>query len=190
MTSDGAARSMSVSARARLPTRSACWKSDVEGGADGADLLAGAERLAGLAEDLALAERHRVEAGGDLEQVRDRAVVVVDVEVRQHRLGALAGPVDEQPGDLLDAAVEAVDVGVDLEPVAGRDDRRLGDVLAARRRRRSACARRRASSATRSSSATGAELWEMPTTRTLIGAPRSHGPSGSSRCPWALRCSW
>ena len=102
----------------------------VEGRADGAELLAEPERVAGLAEDLALADGHRVEPGRDLEQVRDRAVVVVDVEVRQHRVGGLAGPLDEQPGELLDRAVEPVDVGVDLDPVAGRDDGRLGDVLA------------------------------------------------------------
>jgi hypothetical protein len=101
-------------------------------GTDGADLLAGAERVARLAQDLALADGHRVEPGDHLEEVGDGAVVVVDVEVRDHRLGGLAGPLDEQPRHLLDAAVEAVDVGVDLEPVAGRDDRRLGDVLAGR----------------------------------------------------------
>ena len=76
---------MSVSAWARLPTRSACWKSDVERRTDGAELLAQPQRLAGLAEDLALADDHRVEPGGDVEEVGDRAVVVVDVEVRQHR---------------------------------------------------------------------------------------------------------
>ena len=102
----------------------------VEGRADGAELLAEPERVAGLAEDLALADGHRVEPGRDLEQVRDRAVVVVDVEVRKHRVGGLAGPLDQQPGELLDRAVEPVDVGVDLDPVAGRDDGRLGDVLA------------------------------------------------------------
>ena len=63
----------------------------VEGGADGAALLADPQRLAGLAEDLALADDHRVEAGGDVEQVGDRAVVVVDVEVRHDVLGALVG---------------------------------------------------------------------------------------------------
>ena len=54
----------------------------VEGGSDGAELLAEPQGLAGLAEDLALADGHRVQPGRDLEQVRDRAVVVVDVEVR------------------------------------------------------------------------------------------------------------
>ena len=55
----------------------------VEGRADAAVLLALAQRLAGLAEDLSLADHHRVETGGHLEEVGDRAVVVVDVEVRQ-----------------------------------------------------------------------------------------------------------
>ena len=39
------------------------------------------------------------------------------------------GQVAEQGRDVLDAAVEAVHLGVDLDPVAGRDHRRLGDVL-------------------------------------------------------------
>ena len=46
------------------------------------------------------------EAGGDLEEVGDRALVVVDVEVREERLGRLPGPLDEEPGEGLDAAVE------------------------------------------------------------------------------------
>ena len=102
----------------------------VERGADGAGLLADAQRLAGLAQDLALAEHHRVQPGGDVEQVRDRAVVVVHVEVRQHLVGRLAGALADHPRDRLDAAVEAVDVGVDLGAVAGGEHRRLGDVLA------------------------------------------------------------
>ena len=101
----------------------------VERRADGAVLLADAQRLAGLAEDLALAHHHRVEAGGHLEEVGDGALVVVDVEVRQQRLGGLLGARDEETGQVLHAAVEAVDLGVDLETVAGHDRRRLGDVL-------------------------------------------------------------
>ena len=102
----------------------------VEGGADGAVLLADPQRVAGLAEDLALADDHRVESGRDLEQVRDGALVVVDVEVWQQRLGGLLGAGDEQPGQVLDGAVETVDLGVDLEAVAGDDRGGLGDVLA------------------------------------------------------------
>ena len=47
----------------------------------------GLPRVAHLAEDLALADDHRVEAGRDREEVRDRGVVVVRVEV----VGELVG---------------------------------------------------------------------------------------------------
>ena len=125
----GGAVDVGLGARA-LPDAQRLLEERVEGRPDRAELLAQAQRLAGLAEDLALADRHRVEAGGDVEEVRDGAVVVVDVEVRQDRADRLAGSVDQHPGDVLDAAVEAVHVGVDLQPVAGGDDRHLGDVLA------------------------------------------------------------
>ena len=51
----------------------------------------GLPRLAHLAEDLALADDHRVEAGGDREQVRDRGVVVVRVEQVGEVFGRGAG---------------------------------------------------------------------------------------------------
>ena len=101
----------------------------VQGGADRAELLADAERVAGLAEDLRLADHHRVQPGGDVEEVGHGPVVVVDVEVRHQRPGRLARALDEQPRDLLHRPVETVDVGVDLQPVAGGDDGRLRDVL-------------------------------------------------------------
>ncbi len=63
----------------------------VEGRADRAELLAEAERVTGLAEDLGLADSHRVEAGRDLEEVGHGAVVVVDVEVGQERLDVVLG---------------------------------------------------------------------------------------------------
>ena len=44
-----------------------------------------------LAEDLALADDHRVEAADHGEQVRDGAVLVVHVEVRSQRLEGHAG---------------------------------------------------------------------------------------------------
>ena len=101
----------------------------VEGRADGAGVLPHGQGFPGLAEDLGLAHRHRVEPRDDLEEVGDGAVVVVDVEVRQQGFGGTTCPLDQQRGQFLDAAVEAVDVGVDLEPVAGGDHRRLRDVL-------------------------------------------------------------
>src|SRR3546814_3389024 len=54
---------------------------------DGADLLAVAQRLTRLTEDLALADDHRVEAGHDVEEVRDRAVVIVHVEAGEQVVG-------------------------------------------------------------------------------------------------------
>ena len=143
---------------------------DVEGRADGAVLLAEPQRLAGLAEDLALADDHRVEAGGDVEEVGDGALVVVDVEVRHERLGGLAGALDEQPGDVLDAAVEAVDLGVDLEPVA-REIAVASVTCSPPITSSTSLVAPSVSSASRSSSATGADLWEIPTTRTLMPRP-------------------
>ena len=51
----------------------------------------GLPRVADLAEDLALADDHRVEAGRDREEVRDRGVVVVRVEVIGEVVGVGAG---------------------------------------------------------------------------------------------------
>ena len=110
---------MSVSAWARLPTRRPCWNSELSAAPTVPSLLAGAQRLADLAEDLALADHHRVEPGRHLEQVRDRRLVVVHVEGGTTSSGRCAGQVAEQPVRSLDAAVEAVDLGVDLDPVAG-----------------------------------------------------------------------
>ena len=169
-----------LSACARLPTRRACWNSG-SGPGRRCPAPGRAERLAGLAEDLALADRieSRPAAPGTGARPRCR---------RSGRRGAAArssppGALDQQPRELLDAAVEAVDVGVHLGPVAGRDDRRLGDVLAGRRRRASSLAAPSPSTATRSSTETGADRWEMPTTRTLM-------PSTSRGRREFLRCSW
>ena len=54
---------------------------EVERGPAAPSSRAALPRLLDLAEDLALAEHGRVEPGGDLEEVRDGGVVVVDVEV-------------------------------------------------------------------------------------------------------------
>ena len=101
----------------------------VERRTDGAGLLPHPQRLPRLAEDLALPEDHRVQARGDVEQVRDGAVVVVHVEVAEDLLGPQAGTLAHQHRQRLDTAVEAVDVGVHLGAVAGGEHRRLGDVL-------------------------------------------------------------
>ena len=104
----------------------------VQSGADRAALLPEAQRVAGLAQDLALTDDHRVEAGGDVEEMGDRTVVVVHVEVRDDVLGRLPRVLAQQSRDGLDAAVEAVDLGVDLDPVARGQCGRLEHVLAVR----------------------------------------------------------
>ncbi len=50
--------------------------------------------------------------------------------MRQQRPVASPAGFEQEPRELLDRAVEAVDDRVDLDPVAGRDDGGLGDVLA------------------------------------------------------------
>ena len=154
----------------------------VEGRADGAVLLAHAQRLAGLAEDLALADDHRVEAGRDLEEVGDRALVVVDVEVRQQGLGRLRSALHQEAGEVLDTAVEAVDLGVDLEAVARDDGRGLGDVLAGD------------DVGDQLDGAVGVEreALEQLDRRGLVGDPHDQDAHDTAPAPGAidLRCSW
>jgi hypothetical protein len=73
-----------------------------------------------LAEDLLLAEHHRVEARGDAEEVTDGVGAAALVQVRRR----LAGAIGEEPSRGL---VRPLARHVDLDPVAGRDDHRLGD---------------------------------------------------------------
>ena len=80
-----------------------------------------------LAEDLVLADHHRVEAGRHREQVAHRAVLVVHVQVLGQLVRRHAAVPREQLADRGDAGVEAVHLGVHLHPVAGGDDERLGD---------------------------------------------------------------
>ena len=79
---DAVPRPMPVSVRARLPVASAWRNSRLSVERDAALALRDLPRRADLAEDLALAEHGRVEAGGDLEQMGDRGVVVLAVQVR------------------------------------------------------------------------------------------------------------
>ena len=81
-------------------------------------------RLAHLAEDLALADDHRVEPGGDPEEVRDRGVVVVGVEQVGELVGVDARGVGEEVAHVLHRRVEQRGVRVDLGAVArGEQDR-------------------------------------------------------------------
>src|SRR5207342_1364923 len=61
-------------------------------------------------------------------EVGDGAVVVVDVEVGQQHLDVVLGGGEQALREVFHAAVEPVDGGVDLHPVAGGDHGRLGDV--------------------------------------------------------------
>jgi hypothetical protein len=103
----------------------------VEHPAGGALGLPGGQRPAQLAEHLGLADHHRVQAAGDVEQVLHGPVVVVHVVVLGQLLGRDPGVLADQLGKVGQRAVEAADVGVDLQPVAGRHRYRLGDVLGA-----------------------------------------------------------
>jgi hypothetical protein len=100
-------------------------------GADGALGLGGGERLPDLAEDLGLADDHRVEPGRDREQVPDGALVVVVVQVPGDVLGVEVGELGEEAPDLDRPAVEPADRRVDLHPVAGGQDDALVDPVLA-----------------------------------------------------------
>ncbi len=120
---------MPVSVRARLPTRSAALDELVEHPAGAAVLLRHGERGPDLAEDLALADDHRVQSAGHREQVLHGPVLVVHVQVRAQLLQPDPGVPAQQFGDVGQAAVELLDDGVDLHPVAGGEHRDLGEVL-------------------------------------------------------------
>ena len=99
----------------------------VERRADGGLGLCAVQGVADLPEDLALAEDHRVEARGDGEHVRHSGIVVVHVDVLGELGQVEIGVLGEQARDLLDSTVEPLGLDVDLDPVAGGDDRGLGD---------------------------------------------------------------
>ena len=84
-----------------------------------------------LAEDLRLADHHRVEPGGDGEQVLHGRTRVVHVEVLGELGQRQRGVPAQHGGDVGEAAVEGVDDRVDLDAVAGRQHHHLGDVAAA-----------------------------------------------------------
>ena len=93
---------------------------------DGPVRLGGGVGPAHLAEHLLLADHGAVQAAGHGEDVFDGGLAVADVGV----LGQLAhretGVIGEHLTDCGESAVEGVDDGVDLDPVAGGQDHRLG----------------------------------------------------------------
>ena len=161
---------MPVSAWARLPVRRARAPSSDRARLSVPCSLASGERLPDLAEDLALADHHRVQAAGHREQVLHGAVLVVHVQVR---------------GQLVERHARSAG------PAARRRPRRRRGTCRPRRRsppgcrcsrpwnrpRPRRCSTSRSSltraspvSTARSSVAIGALLWLSPTTRMLMCA--------------------
>ena len=79
------------------------------------------ERPAHLTGDLSLADDHRIEAGGDGEQMRRDGRADPHLERRRDRLPAQTSRLGQGCGDGVDAIVEQPDIQVHLDPVAGRE---------------------------------------------------------------------
>ncbi len=93
----------------------------VEQRAEGAGLFGGTRRLLHLAEDLWLAEHHRVEAGSDAEHVAHRILLRMAIEVgldAARRQRVILGQPVHRRGRLFGSAIQ-------FHAVAGRQDRRL-----------------------------------------------------------------
>ena len=80
-----------------------------------------AHRLLQLAEDLRLAEHHRVEAAGDAERVRHGPLPGMHVQMRPDIVDGQPVIVGQPASDLIGLGGVAIDLGA----VAGRQDRRL-----------------------------------------------------------------
>ena len=74
-----------------------------------------------LAEDLGLADHHRVQPGGHPEEVLHRLLATEDPDVLAHRRLSLRVEVPAQPGDDRLRVRVVVDADVELGAVAGRD---------------------------------------------------------------------
>ena len=114
-----------VSARTRRPAREAAWNSAFRRGPCRVLPLGPAQRLPHLRVDLRLAQHHRVESGGDGEEVVGRVLLVVGVQGLGQGLGVDAVALGQQPLQREEPAVVARDVGRDLDPVARGQDHGL-----------------------------------------------------------------
>ena len=101
----------------------------VEDRPHGAVLLAQAHHLLHLGKDLTLPEHQAVEAGGHPQQVAHRLLVVVGEQVGAQLLHRQPGLLAEEVADGADAPFGMAQEGVDLQPVAGAQDRGLDHLL-------------------------------------------------------------
>ena len=128
-----------------LANRRRALEQGVEQRAGGLELSREVVGTQHLAEDLRLAEDHRIERGGDREEVLDDLPVglVVQVLVKVRRRDAVEVP--EEVDHLLDAGVAVrLAADVELDPVAGGQQHRLavGEPGPERRQRRGGAAAR------------------------------------------------
>ena len=191
---------MAVSVRDRLPTSTAWRKVRPRTGPLRRLALGRVPRLAHLAEDLALADDHRVETGGHPEEVRHRGVVVVRVEevgelvgvdARRSRRGSRARPAS--PGGTAWRARRSR-CGCTWTAARPRRGARRAPATA------SALGSASGATATRSRSSTGTVRWLRPTTtrdmpgaspwlrprarRGSVRACRNRGPTANRRPRW------
>ena len=102
----------------------------MQGAPDCARLFGAGVRGAQLTEDLRLADDHRVQPGGYREQMLHTGGRVVHVEVLGQFVERYRGLARQHIGDIGEATVEGRDHRIDFDPVTGRQQQRLRDVLA------------------------------------------------------------
>ncbi|SKV48285.1 Uncharacterised protein [Mycobacteroides abscessus subsp. massiliense] len=87
----------------------------------------GGIRIAHLTQHLLLADHHGIQAAGHREQVLDSSLAVPDVGVLGELVHAHAGVAGDCLTDHGQAAVEGLNHGIYLDPVAGREHHDLCD---------------------------------------------------------------
>ena len=112
-----------------LPRLDRVTEERAERGADRAVFGRALPGGANLPEDLVLANHGGVETRSHREQMADRFGVVECVEVVVDVFGGEPGMSAEELADVLIATVELLGVGVDLDPVAGRQHDDLTQVI-------------------------------------------------------------